>query len=177
MVNSINPRGISVKIILLFVIILLLNQVFLPQVVADELEDGPVKISSGDFINVQPGDNTIIFWNFTVLTNERAIYWEIVGYGVYETGWGPNANCTTPILNEEGARYDYECHGYYAKYHVWSVMTVTCSETGQVNNGGDNNNNTPLILLLSIGIPAVSVCAVAVAIVLYLKHKKQKDFF
>ncbi|MFW9874886.1 MAG: hypothetical protein ACFFG0_17405 [Candidatus Thorarchaeota archaeon] len=168
-------RSIKVKTFILFSMFLLFIQVFTSQVAADQLEDGPLKINSGDFINVQPGYNTMIFWNFTALTNERAIYWEIVGYGVYETGWGPNANCTTPVLNEEGTRYDYECHGYYAKYHVWSKMIVSCSETGQVDGGGDNN--IPLILLLFIGIPVVSVCVVAIFIVIYLKRKKQKDFF
>jgi len=181
MVNRINLRKIRIKIILLFGMVILLNQVFLPQVAADELEDGPLKINSGDFINVQPGSNTTIFWVFTVLTNERAIYWEINGYDVFETGWGPNANCTTPVLNEEGATYNYECHGWYQQYHVWSEMIVTCSESGPVDDGdgsnGGGSDNNYLTIILAIGIPVISVCAIALVVVFYLKSKKKKDFF
>ena len=134
MVKSINFKWKKIKIIFLFFFILLLSQSFLPRVAADELADGPLKISSGDWINIQKGTNIIIFWQFNVSENERAIYWEVEGYDVFQSGWGPDANCTTPILNETDTTYEYHCHGYYAKYYVYSTIIITCTETGQPND-------------------------------------------
>ena len=175
MVNLINKKGIRTKLILFFVIALIFSQVSLHQVVADETKDGSFEINSGDWINIQLGTDITLIWQFQVDTNERAIYWEIIGYDVFETGWGPNANCTTPVLNQTDTRYEYVCHGYYAKYHVWSTMIVTCTETGQVNGGG--NDGFDPIIFLYIGIPAVSICAIALVVVIYLRRKKKKDFF
>lgn len=180
MANSINHKDKRTKIILLFIMIILLNQVFIHKGLADEIEDGPLKISSSDWINIQLDTNITLFWQFQVGTNEAAIYWEIIGDdGLFKTGWGPSTNCTTPILNETGKSYEYVCHGYYAKYHVWSTKIVTCTETGQNDgtDGGGNDGVDPRIFLY-IGISAVSVSLIAfVVIFFYLRRKKKKDFF
>ena len=172
--NLIKLKGLLSKIFLLFFIAILFSQVFLHQVVADEIKDGTFEINSGDWINIQCGTNTTILWQFQVDTNERAIYWEIMGYNdFFKTGWGPNASFTTPILNETDARYEYVCHGYYAKSHVWSTMVVTCTETGQING---NNGVDPMIFIY-IGIPIILVSGIALVVVVYLRRKKKQDFF
>ena len=165
--NLIKFKGIQSKVFLFFLIIILFSQVFLHQVVADEIKDGALEINSGDQINIQLGTSTTIIWQFQVDTNERAIYWEIIGNNVFKTGWGPSANCTTPVLNETDTRYEYVCHGYYAKYHVWKTVIVTCSET----NGFDP------IIFLYIGIPIVLVSGIALVVVIFLRRKKNQDIF
>ncbi len=171
MSNLIKLKGIKSKVFLLFFIIMLFSQVILHQVAADKINHGDFEISSGDWIDIPLGTKTIINWQFQVETNERAIYWEIIGYNVFETGWGPRANCTTPVLNETDISYNYVCHGYYAKYHVWSTIVITCTEVEQGNNGFDPT------LLLAIGIPIVIVSGIALIVVLYFRHKKNQDFF
>lgn len=173
MVNLINFKNVCTKMILFFIMAILFSQVFIHQVVADETKDGSLEISSQDWINIQCGTSTTIIWQFQVDTNERAIYWEIIGDNVLETGWGPNANYTTPILNETDNRYEYVCHGYYAKSHVWSTVIVTCTETGQTNG----NNGVDPMMFFYIGIPIISVIAIASGVLVYLKHKKKQDFF
>lgn len=175
MVSSINCKNVGIKIILFFIITILFSQVFMHQVAADETKDGVLEINDGDWINIQCGTSTTIIWQFQVETNERAIYWEIIGDNSLETGWGPNANFTTPILNETDTSYEYECHGYYAKYHVWSTMIVTCTETGQINGGG-NNGVDPMIFFY-IGVPIIAVIAIASGVFVYLRRKKKGDFF
>jgi len=177
MVNLIKGNNIRRKLILLFITAIIFTQVYIDQAIADEdeIKDGVLEINAGDWINIQCGTNKTILWQFQVDTNERAIYWEITGYNVFNTGWGSSANCTTPILNETNARYEYVCHGYYAKYHVWSTMIVTCTKTGQTNGGGDGGPDP--IIILSIVIPVISVGALAIAVVIYLKRKKKQDFF
>jgi len=169
MVNLIKRNGMRTKIILLFIIIIIFCQVSIHQVVADETKDGPLEISDGDLINIQCGTSYTLSWQFQVDTNERAIYWEIIGYKVVKSGWGPDVNCTTPVLNETGTTYEYVCHGYYAKYHVQSTMIVTCTKTGQPNGGG-NDGLDPTIILY-IGIPIILVCGIALIIVIYLRRK------
>ena len=175
MVNLINYKRVYTKIILFFIMAILFSQVFMHQVVADEIKDEALEINSEDWINIQCGTNTTILWQFQVDTNELAIYWEIIGDNVLETGWGPNASFTTPILNETDTRYEYVCHGYYAKYHVWSTMIVTCTETGQTNGGG-NNGVDPMIFFY-IGVPIISVIAIASGVLVYLRRKKKQDFY
>jgi len=165
--NSIKLKGIQSKVFLFFFITILFSQVFLHQVVADEIKDGALEINSGDRINIQPGTSTTIIWQFQVDTNERAIYWEIIGNNVFKTGWGPSANCTTPVLNETDIEYEYVCHGYYAKYHVWKKVIVTCIET----IGFDP------IIFFYIGIPIVLVSGIALVVVIYLRRKKNQDVF
>ena len=63
---------------------ILFNQVFIHRVVADETKDGSLEINSQDWINIQCGTSTTIIWQFQVDTNERAIYWEIIGDNVLE---------------------------------------------------------------------------------------------
>ncbi len=178
MVNLINKKGIRTKIILLFISAIIFTQVYIHQAVADddEIKDGTLEINSGDWINIQFGTSVTIVWQFQVDTNERAIYWEITGYNVFETGWGPSANCTTPVINETKTSYEYVCHGYYAKYHVWSTMIVTWTKTGQENGGG--NDGLDPIISFYIVIPIVSVGAIAIAIVIiYFRRKKKQEFF
>jgi len=165
MVNLINFKGMRTKIILLFIIAIIFCQVSIHQVVADEIQDGPLKINSGNYIDIERGTSITLSWQFQVDTNERAIYWEITGYDVTKTGWGPKANCTTPVLNEEGSSYEYVCHGYYAKYHVWSSMIIACK-----GSGGGNDFFDPIIFLY-IGIPTILVCGIALIIVIYLRRK------
>lgn len=179
MVNLIKRNSIRTKVILLFITAIIFTQVYIHQAIADddETKDGVLEINTGDWINILIGTNVTIFWQFQVDTNERAVYWEIREDNIlfFKTGWGPSANCTTPVLNETDTRYEYVCHGYYAKYHVWSTMIVTCTETGQPN-GGENDGFDPIIAFYIV-IPIVSVGAIAIAIVIYLKRKKKKDFF
>ncbi|MFX1371168.1 MAG: hypothetical protein ACFFCE_04860 [Promethearchaeota archaeon] len=175
MVNSVNYKHKRTRISLLFIMALLFGQVFTPQVKADD-EDGPLKISNEGWIQIQVNTSTTLFWQFQVNTNELAIYWEILGDVFLEYGWGPDANCTTPILNETGKNYEYTCHGYYAKYHVYSTIIVTCTAPGQSNgNGNGNNSIDPMIFY--IGIPVASVAVIALGVVFYLRHKKKKAFF
>ena len=175
MVHLINHNGIRIKIVLLFIITIIFCQMSIHHVVADETNDGPLAISEGDVINIQCGTSYTLSWQFQVDTNERAIYWEIIGYNVVKSGWGPNANCTTPVLNETGTTYEYVCHGYYAKYHVQSTIIFTCTKTGQVNGGG--NEGFDPIIILYIGVPIILVSGIGLIIVIYLRRKKKQDFF
>ncbi|MFX1574175.1 MAG: hypothetical protein ACFFB0_15635 [Promethearchaeota archaeon] len=179
MVNLIKRNSIRIKMILVFIVAILFSQLYINQVVADEdqIKDGALEINSGDWINILIGTNATISWQFQVDTNERAIYWEIKEDNIlfFKSGWGPNANCTTPVLNDTKSRLEFVCHGYYAKYHVWSTIIVTCTKTGQPKGGG--NNGFDPIIFLSIGIPVVSVVVIASVILIYLRRKKKKEFF
>ncbi len=168
-------KGKQSKVFLFFFFTILFSQVFLHQVVADEIKDGPLEINSGDWFNIQLGTNTTIFWQFQVDTNERAIYWEIIGDNVFKTGWGPTANCTTPVLNGTDTRYEFVCHGYYAKYYVWSKVIVTCTEIEPTNGGGDNGDDP--IFFLYLGISIVLVTGISIAVAFYLKYKKNQESF
>jgi len=60
MVNLINFKSISTKIILFFIMAILFSQIFMLQVVADETKDGSLEINSGDWRNIQCDTSTTI---------------------------------------------------------------------------------------------------------------------
>jgi predicted lipoprotein with Yx(FWY)xxD motif len=139
MVKSINLQKKEVKIILVFIISLLLFQSILPYIKADNLIDGPLEISTPQkSFNIFLGNSVTITWNFSVPSHEYAVYWEISGHGVNKNGWGLNANCTTPVVTVNGTIWIYNCSVYYAKYHVWSTVSVI----GQEEVSGRNNDGT-----------------------------------
>lgn len=140
MLESTNLQKKQFKLILSFIIGLLIFQAILPYIKADDLEDGPLEVSTtqGSF-NVFIGSNITITWSFNVPSHEYAVYWEIIGHGVNKSGWGINANCTTPVITTNGSVWTYNCSGYYAKFHVWSTVSVIGQEivTGRENDGID----------------------------------------
>ncbi len=140
MVKSTNLRKKEFKLILVCIISLLLFQSILPFLKADDLDDGPLEISTlHKSFNVKIGSNLTIYWNFSVPSHEYAVYWEIKGYGVNKNGWGIYANCTTPVITTNGSEWVYNCSGYYTKYHVWCTVSVIGYEevSGRKNDGLD----------------------------------------
>ena len=140
MVKSINVQKKEAKLILTLIIGLLLFQSILLYIEADELVDGPLDISTSQkSLNVSIGNTVTINWSFSVPSHEYAVYWEIVGNGVNKSGWGINANCTTPAITTNGSVWIYNCSGYYAKYHVWCTVSVIGQEEviGRDNDGAD----------------------------------------
>ena len=104
MVRAIHLQKKEVKIILTSIISLLLFQSILPYIKADNLNDGHLEISTPQkSFNIYLGSSITITWNFSVLSHEYAVYWEIIGPGVNKNGWGLNANCTTPVLTVNGS--------------------------------------------------------------------------
>ncbi len=140
MVKSINVQKKEAKLILTLIIGLLLLQSILPYIKADDLVDGPLDISTSQkLFNVSIGNSVTINWSFSVPSHEYAVYWEIVGNDVNKSGWGINANCTTPVITTNGSVWIYNCSGYYAKYHVWCTVSVIGQEEviGRDNDGAD----------------------------------------
>ena len=140
MVKSINVQKKEAKLILALIIGLLLFQSILPYIKADDLVDGVLEISTPEkSFNVSIGNSLTINWSFSVPSHEYAVYWEIIGHGVNKSGWGINANCTTPVITTNGSVWIYNCSGYYAKYHVWCTVSVIGQEEviGRDNDGVD----------------------------------------
>ncbi len=185
MVKSMNLQKKKVKLILASIISLLLFQSILSFIKADDLIDGPLEISTPhNSFSIGLGSNMTITWSFNVPSHEYAVYWEIIGQGVSKNGWGLNANCTTPVVTANGTVWNYKCSGYYAKYYVWSTVSVIGPEEEpeeepepepEPENGNGNGYSyyipgfPPSLLII-----VISTCVIFKIITFHLKSKKEK---
>jgi hypothetical protein len=167
-IRSLKKKG---TVILFF--ILLLSHLPFQNVKADNLSSGPFSISYGSEITIKNGTSADLYWHFDVEENERAIYWEVVeGNATFKTGWGSEVNYSTPTLDDPNRVYHFECHGYYAKYHVWSTTNVSLTVP---ERPGFSLTTTEAILF--IGIPLVTLVVIGVIIFVYRHSKNKQDFF
>jgi len=172
----------AIKLLFSFIIGLLFFLSILPLVGAITDSDGPLEVYTSDrYIDINPGEDVTITWTFTVPFHEYAIWWEITGWGVNISGWGVDANCTTPIINTTNTEKPYNCNVYYARYHVLSTVYVRCQYEPEDNGGNDDEEPTdggngvvipgfaPYFFIL-----AFSILAIGVIFTFHFKFKKQK---
>jgi len=179
-----NLQKKKVKLILASIISLLLFQSILSYIKADDLIDGPLEISTPHkSFSISLGSNITITWSLIVPSHEYAVYWEITGQGVNKNGWGLNANCTTPVVTANGTVWSYKCSGYYAKYYVWSTVSVIGPEEDingddpvddPVDDNGNGNGYYVPGFLPSLLIIVISTCVIFKIITFHLKSKKEK---
>jgi hypothetical protein len=167
-ISHLKKKGIIISFFIIFLC-------YLPcqNVKADNLSSGPFSISYGSEITIKNGTTTDLYWHFDVEENERAIYWEIIeGNTTFKTGWGPEVNYSTPTLDDPDKVYLFECHGYYARYHVWSTINVSLTVP--------ENPSFSLITtetFLFIGVPLITLVIIGVIIFVYRRSKYKQDFF